>query len=100
MGPGRSIKGRARAELSAAETGAPVAVVSFLGPGSDIGLISILDGAPHSVTVRAVENLLVAAVPVGAMADLLHRHPEWYVTLAHLAVSRLRVSGAWLQKLL
>jgi CRP-like cAMP-binding protein len=93
-------RGRARAELSAAEAGAPVAVVSFLGPGSDIGLISILDGAAHSVTIRAVGDLVVAAVPLRAMTDLLHRHPEWYVTLAHLAVSRLRVSGGWLEKLL
>lgn len=93
-------QGRARAEISASEAGAPVAVIGFLGPGSDIGLISILDGAPHSVTVRAVEDLQVAAVPLRAMADLLCRHPEWYVTLAHLAVSRLRVSGGWLEKLL
>ena len=92
-------KGRAKAELSAARNDTPTAVVSFLlGPGSDVGLISVLDGEPHAVTVRAVDDLLVSAVPLWAMAHLLQRQPERRAILAHLTVSSLRVRGGWIEK--
>jgi hypothetical protein len=47
-----------------------------------------------------MEGLQVASVPVEVMRDLLARHPEWYVTLAQVAIARLRTSGTWLEKLL
>ena len=92
-------KGCAKAELSITRADAPAAVVSFLlGPGSDVGLISVLDGELHAVTVRAIDDLLVSAVPVWAMADLLRRRPQRRAILAHLAVSSLTVRGGWLEK--
>ena len=93
-------QGRARAELSNHNGEAPRAVINFLGPGSDIGLISIVDGAPHSATVRAVEEVLTTEVPLEFMEGLLARHPEWYVTFTEVAIARLRTSGAWLERLL
>ena len=93
-------QGRARAELSNHNGEAPLAVINFLGPGSDIGLISIVDGAPHSATVRAMEEVRTTEVPLEFMQGLLARHPEWYVTLTEVAIARLRTSGAWLERLL
>jgi CRP-like cAMP-binding protein len=93
-------QGRARAELSNHNGEAPLAVINFLGPGSDIGLISIVDGAPHSATVRAMEEVRTTEVPLEFMQSLLARHPEWYVIFTEVAIARLRTSGAWLERLL
>ena len=93
-------RGRARAEISNSRSGTPLAIVDFLGPGDDIGLLSVIDGAPHSATVRAMEDVCVTCVEMDVMRGLLSRHPEWYAILAEVAVSRLRTCGLWLERLI
>ena len=93
-------EGRAKAEISAPVRAGYKAVVNFLGPGDDIGLLSLVDGAPHSASVIALEDVHAVAVPVTVVRDYLNSHPEWYRVLAEIAVSRLRTSGLWLQALI
>ena len=94
------VEGRAKAEVSGASHGNFTAVLNLLKPGDDIGLLSLVDGAPHSATVIALESLRTLLVPMANMRGLLKSHPEWYRVLAEVAVSRLRNSSVWLQALM
>ncbi|MEE8517592.1 MAG: cyclic nucleotide-binding domain-containing protein [Dehalococcoidia bacterium] len=94
------VKGRAKAEISPPARTEYRAVVNFLTPGDDIGLLSLVDGGPHSATVTAMEELQALSVPLKTMSAYLDAHPEWNKTLAEIAVARLRESGQWLQALI
>ena len=94
------IQGRAKAEISPPSHGSFVAVLNLLRPGDDIGLLSLINGAAHSPTVTALEHLHVLSNPMADMRALLHCHVEWYMTLAEVAVTRLRNSSTWLQSLM
>ncbi len=91
--------GFAKAEFSAVRDGAPSALVSFLlGPSSNVGLISVLNGEPHAVTVRAIDDLVVSAVPLWAIKDPLHPQSQRRAILAELTVSSMRMPGGWLER--
>ena len=94
------VSGRAKAEVSTPSHGTFVAVLNLLKPGDDIGLLSLVDGAPHSATVITLEHLCVLSIPMTNMRGLLQDHVEWYRVLAEVAVSRLRNSSVWLQALM
>ena len=92
--------GSARAEISAPAVRESMAVLNYLKPGDDIGLLSLVDGSPHSATVVALERLLMFSIPIEKVRNLLVNHPEWYRILAEVAVWRLRNSSVWLQSLI
>lgn len=92
--------GRGKAEIAAPGREKYRAVVNFLGPGDDIGLLSLVDGGTHSASVIALESLETLSVPVGIMQEYLVTQPEWYRVIAEIAVSRLRTSGLWMQALI
>ena len=94
------VHGKARAEIAPPDRQEFRAVVNLLTPGDDIGLLSLVDGGPHSATVTSLEELRALSVPVSAMQKYLEDHPEWYKMLAEIAVARLRTSGHWLQALI
>jgi len=94
------LAGRAKAEITAARNPNFRVTVDFLGPGDDVGLLSLVDGASHSATVDAMEKVYAIAVPYSYMRMSLDRHPEWYRALAEIAVTRLRSNGNWLQALI
>ena len=91
------VEGRARAEVHSNGDSNLSAVVNFPRPGEDIGLLSLLDGAPHSSTVTAVEQIRALSIPLAALRMHLRSRVEWYRTLAEIAVERLRTSGLLLQ---
>ena len=93
-------EGNAKAEIAAPERGAYRAVVNFIGPGDDIGMLSLVDGAPHSATVTALKPMRALDVPAGLLEEYLRAHPEWYRSIAEVAVSRLRTSSLWVQALI
>ena len=93
------IEGTAKAELLPMHRGELIVRFGFLGPGDDIGLLSVIDGAFHSATVTATESVEVISVHRTRVAQLLRRYPEWYETLAEMAVYRVRASGTWMQTL-
>ena len=92
--------GRARAEVLPPNQGAVKVVLDVLSPGNDIGLLALVDGAPHSATVVALEPMRAVAVDMETMRVFLQAHPEWYKVLAEVAVHRMRTSGVWLQALI
>ena len=94
------VEGRAKAEVSTPANGTFTAVLNLLKPGDDIGLLSLVDGAPHSATVTALELLLALSIPTTTLRTPLQTHVEWYRVLAEVAVSRLRNSSVWLQALM
>ncbi|MDW8120114.1 MAG: cyclic nucleotide-binding domain-containing protein [Chloroflexota bacterium] len=66
------------------------AFVHFLGPGADIGLLSLVDGAPHPATVTALGDVQAVAIPVDVLQHYLRSHPARYRALAQVAVENLR----------
>lgn len=72
------------------------ATVHFLDPGADIGLLSLVDGAPHPATVTTLTSLEVVAIPSGVLQESLRCHPSRYRALARAAVEDLRAyQRAW-----
>lgn len=92
-------EGNAREEVANAGTGTYRAVVGFLGAGDDVGLLSLLDWAPHHSSVVAMRRMQAFQVPTEEVESYLAIHPEWYRSMAEVAVSRLRAHGLWLQAL-
>ena len=92
-------EGTAREEVASAGKGTYRAVVGFIGPGEDVGLLSAIDGGPHSSSAIAMQRLQALQVPIRAVERFLDSHPEWYQSIAEVAVSRLRAHGLWLQAL-
>ena len=94
------VSGRAKAEIAAPGREKYRAVVNFLGPSEDIGLLSLVDGGSHSASVIALEPLRVLSVSAAVMQTYLIANPDWYRVIAEIAVSRLRTSGLWMQALI
>ncbi len=94
------VGGRAKAEVSSRDGAPSKAVVNILKPGDAIGLLSMVDGAPHSATVVALEEMNTLAVPIDTMQHYLLAHGQWYLVLAEIAVAQLRTSTDWLQALI
>lgn len=94
------VEGKARAVISSAVEASRMAVVNLLGPGDEVGLLSLVDGAPHSATVTALTELRGVSIPFQELRESLHAHPDRHRVLAEIAVERLRLSGSWLQTLI
>lgn len=94
------VEGNAREEVRDAGRGEFRAVVNFLGPGDEIGLLSLLDRSPHHATAIAMKRTQGLRAPVALLEEMLKVHPEWYESIAQLAVARLRASSLWLQALI
>ena len=95
------VEGSAKAEVSSAAAGAGDSVgVSFVGPGDDIGLLSVVDGARHSATVTALDEVRAFSLPVGVIKSCLGSSADWNRRLAQIAVARLRTSADWLYALI
>lgn len=94
------VKGRARAEVVGSGVSPFRAVVNFLRPGDDVGILSLIDGSPHSATVTALEDILALSVPLSDLRNRLRSRDDWYRIFAEIAVQRLRTSGLWLQGLM
>ncbi|MBI4282204.1 MAG: cyclic nucleotide-binding domain-containing protein [Chloroflexi bacterium] len=92
--------GRAKAELRARGSLQQTIVLDLLGPGSIIGLMSLVDCGPHSATVVAMTGVGVVCLDTKQMRLLLQNNPRWYKICAEIAAERLRNSGTWLEALL
>ena len=93
-------EGHAREEVRDLEHGAYRAVVNLLSAGDEIGLLSLLDQAPHHSSAVAMGRLQALRAPVRLMEEMLQAHPEWYQSMAERAVARLRATSLWLQALI
>lgn len=91
--------GSAREEVADSANGSYRAVVNLLSAGDDIGLLSLMDRAPHQSSVIAMRRMQALQVPIDVVERYLAAHPEWYRSIAEVAVSRFRASSLWLQAL-
>lgn len=64
-------------------------VVRLMGPGSLIGEMSLLDGAPRSASCVANTDILAAELSRDAFLRLIHEHPEVGVRLLLAIAKRL-----------
>jgi CRP/FNR family transcriptional regulator len=76
------------------EEGAEPAIVAILGPGEFFGELAILDGAPHSATIVAVEATETLVLHRDAFVDLVDSDPGLrHALLASLATEIRRLTG-------
>ncbi len=69
------LEGEVRAESGTGVTGEEI-VVSVIGPGSLIGEMGLLDGAPRSATCTALTDLKLATLSREALMMLIDQHPD------------------------
>ena len=67
-------------------------VVRELGPGDYFGEISMIDGKPRSLTVRAVTSVRTLAIPHAAFDKLVDEEPTVARTLLVELCARLRAA--------
>jgi len=76
------------------DEGAEPAIVAVLGPGEFFGELAILDGAPHSATIVAVEATETLVLHRDAFLALIDSEPELRrALLASLATEIRRLTG-------
>jgi CRP/FNR family transcriptional regulator, cyclic AMP receptor protein len=83
---------RGRVKVSIATASGREAVLTFRGPGALLGDQSLVDAAPRSATVTAVEPVEVLVVAASAFRAYLGSHPA--VALAMLATLSTRLREA------
>ncbi|HEV7671237.1 MAG TPA: patatin-like phospholipase family protein [Thermoanaerobaculia bacterium] len=66
-------------------------VVGQRGRGDSLGEISLLTGSPHSATVRALRDTVLARLSRERSESLLRRYPDVLFALTRLLASQLRV---------
>jgi CRP/FNR family transcriptional regulator, cyclic AMP receptor protein len=75
--------------------------VSVLGPGTLIGELSLIDGAPRSANCTAVSAVTAAGLSVGGLQRLTEQHPKvaakLAIFIAQNAADRLRGLSEQLQ---
>jgi CRP-like cAMP-binding protein len=76
------------------DEGAEPAIVAVLGAGEFFGELALLDGAPHSATIVALEGTETLVLRRGTFLDLIDTAPELRrALLASLAAEIRRLTG-------
>jgi len=83
------LKGRVRVERSHPELLEPV-VLAELEPGTTVGEMGVLDGAPRTATVTAEEETETLVLGADALAETLRDYPAVASTMLHILSRRLR----------
>lgn len=65
-------------------------ILAFLGPGSIVGELSMIDGLPRSASVVALRPAALSFLSRAAFEDFADKHPDVYRTLVTLLATRLR----------
>src|SRR5215472_1444405 len=65
-------------------------ILAFLGSGTIVGELSLLDGLPRSTSVVAVRPAALSFVSRAAFETFAEKHPELYKYLVKLLSARLR----------
>jgi CRP-like cAMP-binding protein len=69
-------------------------ILAFLGPGTIVGELSIIDGLPRSASVVAVRAAALSFLSRAAFEDFAEKHPEVYKSLVTMLAMRLRETDA------
>jgi CRP-like cAMP-binding protein len=75
-------------------------VLNSCGPGEAIGEMSVLDQEPRSAGVVAISDAIVLELKQEGFITLLEQRPDVALTLIRSISSRLRFSGAYIQKVI
>lgn len=84
------VKGRVRVFVGGDRGDRPERVLSELGDGACIGEMAVLDAAPRSATVRAIERTRTLRVPGDGFKRLLGERPEMSEVIVTELVRRMR----------
>ena len=68
-------------------------ILAILGPGSVVGELSIIDGAPRSATIAALRDSELSFVSRAVFEAFARSRPELYLHLTALLAHRLRDSN-------
>jgi len=69
-------------------------ILAFLGPGTIVGELSMIDGRPRSASVVAVRATRLSFLSRAAFENFAAQHPEIYKSLLTLIAARLRETDA------
>ena len=69
-------------------------ILAFMGPGSIVGELSMIDGRPRSASVVAVRPATLSFLSQAAFKAFAKKHPELYECLVTLLAARLRETDA------
>jgi CRP-like cAMP-binding protein len=69
-------------------------ILAFLGQGSIVGELSIIDGLPRSASVVAVRQAALSFLSRAAFEEFAKKRPEIYKSLVTLIATRLRETDA------
>lgn len=84
------VEGRAR--VTVVDTEGHELLLDLLGPGDTAGELSVIDGAPRSATVSALEPGRSLRIPAPQFVGFLERRPRVAVALLQVLAGRLRDS--------
>jgi CRP-like cAMP-binding protein len=65
-------------------------ILAFMGPGSIVGELSMIDGRPRSAAVVAVRDATLSFLSRAAFEAVAQKQPEIYKSLVTLLATRLR----------
>lgn len=65
-------------------------IIDLLRPGDQLGAEGLIDGQPHSASVRCEDDCDLLVIPGGAFAACLASHPALAEAVLSLLVNRLR----------
>jgi CRP/FNR family cyclic AMP-dependent transcriptional regulator len=95
------LEGEVSVDSSQGNPHEPPVPISVLGPGSVIGEMSMIDGAPRSASCTAVSSVLAAGMSRQGLERLLEEHPRaaahLLIVIARFTAERLRAMGDQLQ---
>jgi CRP-like cAMP-binding protein len=77
-------------KVSMLGSGGSELILAIFGPGSLVGELSMIDGAPRSATVCALRDSTLSFVGRGAFEAFSQSHPEVYRHVMRLLARRLR----------
>jgi CRP/FNR family transcriptional regulator, cyclic AMP receptor protein len=80
-------------KASVTEPGGGERILAMLGPGSVVGELSMIDGAPRSASVVALRDSRLSFISRADFQVFGESRPELYLALTHLLARRLRFTN-------
>ena len=84
--------------ISYADTDGKETTLGEQGEGTFFGELSLLDGGPHTATVRTINETTVLTISRSTFYSYLDNHPQFSRTLLAIIVDRLRINTVKLRE--
>jgi CRP-like cAMP-binding protein len=76
------------------------AVLAVLRPGNAFGELALIDGAPRSATITALQPVECYFLPREAFLDSLGKHPEIALGMLPAVTAMVRAADKWIGSLI